>query len=143
MEQPRISQFSIARLLVWGSIILAAAYAANFFIPDPWVHWAIANVFHVAGGAYAFFFVRAVFLYTAPSHQTRATWWMELLIFAGGALIIGVFWEWCELLIDRYKLFILREPSIMTYADNIGDLLFDAIGAATAAYFFRKHGKRK
>ncbi|MBI3421238.1 MAG: hypothetical protein HY006_04180 [Candidatus Sungbacteria bacterium] len=143
MEKPIKAGDDIVRLLLVGGLIVVGAYTANYHLGNSWSGWRIASVFHVIGGAYAFFFVRTVFLATKSRHQTRAVWWMEVALFVSGAVMIGVFWEWYELLIDRYKVFVLHEASVMSYADNIGDLLWDTLGACIGAYFFTRHGKRK
>ena len=120
---------------------MALAYVPNFLF-DPatsWTKWWIDNGFHTLGGAYAFFFVRALWRYAKLHYHIDMPFGGELIIWAGGALMIGVFWEWYELIVDRYEVFILHIPSIMTYADNIGDLAFDTLGALIAgAYLFWK-----
>ncbi len=131
-------------LLFGGGCFVVFAYLPMFFF-DPatsWTLWWIDNVFHTFGGAYAFFFSRALWRYAKMHYQIALPFGGEVLIWIGGALIIGVFWEWYELIVDRYEVFILHVPSIMTYADNIGDLAFDTFGAVIAAIFLWRRNKR-
>lgn len=130
-------------LLFWGGCFVVLAYTPTFFF-DPatsWTLWWIDNGFHMLGGAYAFFFSRALWRYAKLHYQIVMPPGGEVLIWIAGALIIGVFWEWYELIVDRYEVFILRVPSIMTYADNIGDLAFDTFGALVAAALLRYRSK--
>lgn len=111
-----------------------------YFGIGTWEAWWVANAIHFVGGAYAFFFVRAVFYYTKPYHRTTVALWMETALFIAGALILGVFWEWFEFILDRYRVFIAGEPSLMTYADNIGDLIIDFLGSVVVGvYLYVKH----
>lgn len=101
--------------------------------------WWIANFFHTIGGAYAVIFTKTVFQYYKSRNKIVLPSGFEILIFVGGAVILGVFWEWYELILDRYRLLVLGLPSTASYADNIGDLAFDSLGAllAGACLFFR------
>ncbi len=139
-DDNQISKKKIYIFFIVGGAIVATAYLFGWILGDTWMGWWVANVLHFIGGFYAFFFVRATFLYTKLLHQTSTKFWMEIILFIAGALILGVFWEWYELAVDRYQLFVMGEPSIMTYADNIGDLIIDTLGAAVAA---RVHFRNK
>lgn len=101
-----------------------------------WESWWIANGLHFIGGAYAFFFVRAVYEYTRDRHKISAPRGVEIILFIVGALVLGVLWEWFEFVLDRYRVLIAGKESLMTYADNIGDLAVDTFGALVAAYFY-------
>lgn len=129
-------------LLVVGGIIVAANFfiVSLFFDPWSWEAWWVANGFHFVGGIYAFFFIEA--LYSFAKQQTRIEMprMFEALFFIGGALILGVFWEWFEFAIDRYYVLVVGRDSLMTYADTMGDLFLDTAGAIAASLFF--YGKR-
>lgn len=110
----------------------------SFFVnPYSWPGWWAANVFHMLGGAYAFFFCRALWLYAKSFYKIEMPLGAEIIIWVGGALVVGVFWEWYEFIIDRYGVWVLGVTSFMTYADNIGDLMFDFLGALIAFVFLR------
>ena len=135
-------------LLAAGVFIAFAALIPTFFFDaeTSWTLWWIENGFHMLGGAYAFFLAREMFLFARLHHRTTTARWMELAIFVLGALAIGVAWEWFELAIDRYGAIVHGLPSIMAYADNIGDLVFDVSGALIAAFFHHRYygtGKRR
>lgn len=126
----------VVNLLFLGAGIVFLSYAsASFFDITTLTWWWISNVFHFVGGIYAFFLVRAIFRYTEKYHRTQAPFWMEIVIFILGALAVGVLWEWYELAIDRYNVFIRHRASIMTYAENIGDLITDSLGAISAGIY--------
>lgn len=131
-------------MLVIGGAIVATNFVVIWLFGDrTWTNWWIANVLHFLGGFYAFFFVRACFLYTKSKHQISAPPLAEIILFIVGAVIMGVFWEWFELLLDRYRVFIEMKPSAMTYADNIGDLITDTLGAiAAGVYAWKKKPKQ-
>lgn len=119
--------------MVGGAIVATTFIVARVFGESaPWIHWWIANILHFGGGFYAFFFIRVVFLYTKHKHQISAPPAIEIVLFIAGALVMGVAWEWFELALDRYRVFIEMKPSLMTYADNIGDLITDTAGAILA-----------
>jgi len=103
--------------------------------------WWVANFFHTIGGFYAFIFTKAVFQYYKSRNKIVFPSGLEFFILIGGAIILGVFWEWYELILDRYELLVLGLPSVASYADNIGDLAFDALGALIAAIFYGRHLK--
>ncbi len=131
-------------MLFWGGCIVALAYTPNFFFDAmSWKKWWIDNGFHTLGGAYAFFFSRTLWRYAKLHYHIDMPFGGEVLIWVGGALAIGVFWEWYELIVDRYEVFILHIPSIMTYADNIGDLAFDTLGALVAAVLLWRRSKKQ
>ena len=128
---------------IGGAIVATNFILGRIFGPATWTNWWIANILHFLGGFYAFFFVRTCFLYTKSRHQISAPQKTEIIIFIVGALVLGVFWEWFELLLDRYRVFIEAKPSVMTYADNIGDLITDTLGAAVAGtYLWKRKSKR-
>ena len=145
MPEEVISRKKIFFLFLAGGTIVATTFVVGLvFGVATWTSWWIANFLHLIGGAYAFYFTRAIFYYTRPYHKTSAAPWMETIFFVAGAIVLGVWWEWYELAIDRYHVLVLGERSIMTYADNIGDLVIDALGAAAAAlYEYKKYAKRK
>lgn len=103
-----------------------------------WESWWISNILHFIGGGYAVFFVRELFNLAKTRHEILVPRWMEFAILIGGALVLGVFWEWFEFAIDRYRVLIVGKQSIMTYADNIGDLIIDFLGALAAGVYFWK-----
>lgn len=120
-------------LLIIGGLIVAATFLVGLIWGvGTWESWWIANGLHFIGGAYAFFFVRAVFYYTKSYHKITAAPWAEILLFVIGALVLGVLWEWFEFVLDRYRVLIAGKESLMTYADNIGDLITDTLGAIVA-----------
>lgn len=126
----------IINLLFLGAGIVFLAYtSASFFDTTTLTWWWISSLFHFVGGIYAFFLAQAIFRSTEKYHRTQAPFWMETVIFILSALAIGVFWEWYELALDRYSVFIKHEASIMTYAENIGDLITDSLGALTAGIY--------
>jgi len=110
-----------------------------FADPFSWSGWWAANVLHTLGGVYAFFFCRALWLYMKSFNKMEIPLPIEIMIWIGGALIVGVFWEWYEFILDRYGVWVLGNVSLATYADNIGDLLIDFFGALLAGiYYWRK-----
>lgn len=126
-------------LLLFGGVIVAITFSVGLIFGVATKEaWWISNFLHLLGGAYAFFFVRAVFYYTRPYHKITAAPWAEIFLFMAGALILGVFWEWFEFVLDRYRVIIAGEPSLMTYADNIGDLITDTLGAVFAGFYLWK-----
>lgn len=124
-----------------GLIVATTFFVGWYFGVGTWDAWWAANIIHFIGGAYAFFFVRAVFYYTKSYHRTTAVFWAETVLFIVGALLLGVFWEWFEFILDRYRVFIAGELSLMTYADNIGDLIIDFLGAVVVGVYL--YVKRK
>lgn len=122
---------------------MVLANIPNFlFDAMSWKKWWFDDVFHTLGGAYAFFFSRSLWRYAKSHYHIDMPISGELFVWIGGALSIGVFWEWYELIVDRYEVFVLHIPSIMTYADNIGDLAFDMLGALLAASFLFWRSKK-
>lgn len=107
--------------------------------------WWFANGLHFLGGIYAFFFIRFVFNSTYKYHKTETAFLMKIIIFSGGALILGVLWEWYEFIfIYQYGAFGLSPKGITVYSDTITDLMFDLLGAALAGvYLIVKNGKNK
>mgnify|MGYP001611033332 CR=1 FL=1 len=131
---------SFCILVLIGGLIVATSFVVGLFLGvGTWESWWIANFLHFLGGGYAFFFVRALFNLAKTRHKILVPRWMGLAILVGGALVLGVFWEWFEFILDRYRVFILEEPSLMTYADNIGDLIIDFLGALmVGVYLYAK-----
>lgn len=143
-ERAALKKKIVFMLFLGGAIVATSFLVGLVFGVATWKAWWIANFLHLSGGAYAFYFTRAVFYYTKPYHKTTTTPWMEIIFFVAGAIVLGVWWEWYELLVDRYHVIILGEQSIMTYADNIGDLVIDATGALVAAWHeCRKYVRQK
>lgn len=70
---------------------------------------------------------------------------MKIIIFSGGALIIGVLWEWYEFVfIYRYGVLGLSPKGVTVYSDTMTDLMFDLLGALSAGiYLIVKNGKNK
>lgn len=130
-------------LLIGGAIVAASFSVVLIFGQGTWKSWWLANILHFIGGGYAVFFVRTLFQYAKLQYRIILPWWMEIWIYVGGSLILGVFWEWYELGIDRYVLFVLKGQSKMSYADNIGDLIIDFMGAVAAALFISKENKSR
>ena len=126
-------------LLVIGGAIVAATFLVGLILGiGTWEAWWISNFLHLLGGAFAVFFVRELFNLAKARHQILVPRWMEFMILVGGALILGVFWEWFEFALDRYRVLIVGKPSFMTYADNIGDLIIDFLGAVAAGLYLWK-----
>lgn len=127
-----------------GSAIVSLAYLGVFFWGlNSWEWFWGAIIFHFTGGIYAFFLVREIFRFTAKYHKTQTSFLMEIMIFILGALAIGVFWEWYELAIDRYNVLIKHRQSTMPYADNIGDLVMDFLGASVASLYLMYKKRRR
>lgn len=128
---------------IGGSLTFFSIYVVGSIVdPFSWSGWWVANGLHTLGGAYAFFFTRAIFRYAKLFYKMEMTKGAEIVIFLGGALILGVFWEWYELIIDGYEVLVLGLTSLATYADNIGDLAFDLLGALLATFYYSKYGRR-
>lgn len=136
MDEKKLLKRIYILLAIGGLFVIFIETVGAIMDNTTYKAWWVANLFHTIGGAYAFIFTRAVFQYYKFRSGDNFPPKFEVLIFIGGALILGVFWEWYELIMDRYRLFILGIPSIASYADNIGDLAFDTFGALIAALFF-------
>lgn len=132
-------------LFLGGLIVLASFLFDQYSNLTPLVNWRVANGFHFFGGIYAFFFIRLVFNYTRKYHKTETAFLMKIIIFAGGALMMGMLWEWYEFIfIYRYKTLVSFPGAITVYFDTITDLMFDLLGALSAgAYLIIKNGKSK
>lgn len=128
-----------------GLIVLASFLFDRYSNLTPLTNWWVANSFHFFGGIYAFFFIRFVFNYTRKYHKTETMFLMKIIIFAGGALILGVLWEWYEFIfVYRYEAFSLSPKGIAVYFDTVTDLMFDLLGALSAGiYLIIKNGKNK
>ncbi len=136
MAHKKTSGTKVLVLLTIGGGIVAISFLVDWiFGRGTWAAWWIASGLHIIGGAYAFFFVRALFFYSWDVHRIETVQWMETIMLVSGALMLGVMWEWYEFAIDRYHVVLMGQQSIMTYADNIGDLLFDVAGAVIGAFF--------
>ena len=127
-------------LLVVGGAIVAATFLVGLvFGIGTWESWWISNFLHLLGGFYAVFFVRELLNSVKTRHQILLPRWTELTILVGGALILGVFWEWFEFALDRYRVLVAGKPGFITYADNMGYLVIDFMVAVVAvAYLWKK-----
>ena len=135
-------------LLFLGCLIVLASFLFGWYSDlTSLFSWWVANSFHFLGGIYAFFFVKFVFNATRRYHKTETDFLMKIIVFAGGALIMGVLWEWYEFVfIYHYGngVFGLLPKSITIYYDTMTDLMFDLLGAALAGvYLVIKNGKNK
>ncbi len=132
-------------LFLGGGIVIFSHWVGYYFGPRSLTGWRVANVLHFLGGIYAFFFIRAFYYLTEKYHKTVTAFWFEMIIFAGGALILGVIWEWYEFVfIYKYGALAVSQFSVTTYIDTIYDLVFDLVGATCAgAYLFIRNGKNK
>lgn len=134
----------VGLLFIGGAIVATTFIVTAIFGAGTREAWWISNFLHLIGGIYAFFFVRAVFNYTESYHKITGAPWAKTILFIIGALVLGVFWEWFELLLDRYRVLIAGRVSLMSYADNIGDLITDTAGAVVAAWYkSRKYVRQK
>lgn len=141
MEEKILLRRIYILLAIGGLFVILVRIIGLLMDNTTYLIWWIANLFHTIGGAYAVIFTRAVLQYYKSRNQITVPFGFEILIFVGGAIILGVFWEWYELIMDRYGLFILGIPSAASYADNIGDLAFDTLGALIAVLYLRKRKK--
>lgn len=133
-------------LLFFGVIIVIFSYwAAYYFGPSSWTGWWVANVLHFLSGIYAFFFVRSCYYLTEKRHRTTTAFLFKIIIFVGGALILGVIWEWYEFIFTfKYGALARSQLSVTTYIDTMTDLMFDLFGALLAGvYLIIKNGKNK
>jgi len=132
-------------LFLGGVIVFFACFASYYFGPKSWVGWWVANISHFLGGIYAFFFVRSLYYLTEKYHRTTTVFLFKMIIFAGGALILGVLWEWYEFIfIYKYGTFIISQLSVTAYTDTIIDLMFDLLGGLSAGvYLIAKNEKNK
>ena len=132
-------------LFLGGIIVLISFLTAWYFGPTSPIDWRVSNVLHFLGGIYAFFFIRFVFGFTHKYHKTETAFLMKIVIFAGGALILGVLWEWYEFIfIFQYGTFELSPKGITVYFDTMTDLMLDLLGAISAGFYLAiKNGKNK
>lgn len=122
-----------------GAAIVIVAYIVQWLFGfQSYASWLASIGFHVLGGAYAFFFIRAIFLYKRPAEAVFPPA-LSVLIFMSGAVFLGVVWEWYEFLVDWYRISALGKESLMTYPDTIGDLFLDFFGAVIASFFIWKN----
>ncbi len=130
---------SFCILFLIGGLIVAATFMVGLvWGVGTWESWWISNVFHFVGGGYAVFFVRELFGLAKMRYEIIVPRWLQMAIFIGGAIVLGVFWEWFEFAIDRYTVLVIGKDSIMSYADNIGDLIIDFFGATVAGVYLWK-----
>lgn len=132
-------------LFLGGLIVLASFLLSWYFGLTSLFGWWLANGLHFLGGVYAFFFIRFLFNATRRYHKTETAFLMKIIIFSGGALVLGVIWEWYEFIfIYQYGAFGLPSKSISVYSDTITDLMFDLLGALLAGvYLIIRNGKSK
>ncbi len=133
-------------LLFLGGIIVLFSYQVDYYFGQAlWVGWWAANVLHFLGGIYAFFFIRSLYYLTKKYHKTTTAFLFEIIIFAVGAIILGVVWEWYEFIfVYKYGTFAMSKWSITTYIDTIYDLMLDSVGALFAGvYLLIKNEKNK
>ena len=83
-------------LFLGGLIVLTSFLFSRYFGLTSLSGWWLANSFHFIGGFYAFFFIKFIFNSAYKYHKTETAFLMKIIIFAGGALILGVLWEWYE-----------------------------------------------
>lgn len=127
-------------LFLGGLIVLTSFLFGWYFGLTSLLSWWLANSFHFLGGIYAFFFIRFIFGATRKYHKTETVFLMKIIIFSGGALILGVFWEWYEFIF----IYQLSPKGISVYFDTMTDLVFDLAGALSAGvYLIIKNGKNK
>ncbi|MBI2446429.1 MAG: hypothetical protein HYV51_01240 [Parcubacteria group bacterium] len=135
-------------LLFLGGLIVLVSFLFGWYSDlTSLLSWWVANSLHFLGGIYAFFFVKFVFNATHKYHKTETAFLMKIIIFTGGALVLGVLWEWYEFIfIYNYGngVFRLLPKSITIYHDTMTDLMFDLLGAASVGvYLIVKNGKNK
>ena len=132
-------------LFLGGLIVLVSFLSGWYFGLTSLTGWRLANGLHFFGGIYAFFFIRFVFNSTYKYHKTETAFLMKIIVFTGGALILGVLWEWYEFIfIDQYRAFGLFQEGITVYFDTMTDLIFDLLGATLVGiYLIVKNGKNK
>ena len=132
-------------LFLGGFIVLTSFLTAWYFGPTSLIDWRVANGLHFLGGIYAFFFIKLVFSSTYKYHKTETAFLMKMVIFAGGALILGVLWEWYEFIfIYQYGALELAPKGITVYSDTMTDLMFDLLGAiSVSVYLILKNVKNK
>lgn len=127
-------------LFLGGLIVLTSFLFGWYFGLTSLLSWWLANSFHFLGGIYAFFFIRFIFGATRKYHKTETAFLMKIIIFSGGALILGVLWEWYEFIF----IYQLSPKGISVYFDTMTDLAFDLAGALSAGvYLIIKNGKNK
>lgn len=133
-------------LLFFGGLIVLASFLFGWYFGlTSLFSWWVANGFHFFGGVYALFFIRFVFNAMRKYHKTETSFLMKIIIFSGGALILGVIWEWYEFIfIYHYGAFELSPNGISVYSDTMTDLMFDLLGALSIGiYLIFKNGKNK
>ena len=129
-------------LLVLGGCIVFLAYTLAYIFGDSLLGWWLANILHFSGWLYAVLFLRTLFNSTGKYHQTKTAWWMKLLIFIFGALVMGVLWEWYEFVFIYWnKIFVLHQEwaILAIYVDTMSDLFIDLLGAMAAGIYLSLH----
>ena len=132
-------------LLFLGGIIVLFSYLTGYYFGlESRAVWLIDNALHFLGGIYAFFFIRFIFNFTYKHHKTETAFLMEIMIFVGGALILGLLWEWYEFIfVFKYGAFTLEPKGISVYFDTMIDLMFDLIGALSVSFYYLVRRKWK
>lgn len=132
-------------LFLGGVIVLFSYWVTYYFGPASRAGWWVANGLHFLGGIYAFFFIRSLYYLTEEYHGTTTAFLFEMIIFTGGALILGVIWEWYEFVfIYEYGTFAMSQLSVTIYNDTMLDLVFDLAGALSAgAYLIARNEKNR
>ncbi len=132
-------------LLFLGGLIVLASFLFGWYFGPSLTSWWLANGFHFIGGFYAFFFTKFVFNITRKYHKTEAVFLMKIIVFVGGALVLGLLWEWYEFIfVFKYGAIVLEPKGITVYFDTLIDLMFDLLGAASAGiYLIIKNAKNK
>jgi hypothetical protein len=124
---------------VWLLVLLLGAWTLGlkyniFFL----VRW-LDMPFHFAGGFFVFV------LWTAFSNSFKAQEPVRLspisafLISIGFVMLVGVFWEFFELYLDRYITHqgLTYLPGV--YEDTLADLFFDCIGGVSGNLLYNKY----
>lgn len=132
-------------LFLGGFIVLTSFILALYLGPVSIANWRLINSLHFIGGIYAFFFIRFIFYHTHKYHKTETAFLTKIAIFVGGALILGVLWEWYEFIfVYRYGALGLYPKDVTLYYDTMVDLMLDLLGAISAGiYLIVKNGKNK
>lgn len=133
-------------LLFLGGFIVLVSFLLSWYLgAASLVKWRLDNGLHFLGGFYAFFFAKFIFNASYKYHRTETAFLMKIIIFSGGALILGLLWEWYEFIfIFKYGALTFEPRGISVYFDTMVDLAFDLFGALSAGiYLIVKNGKNK
>lgn len=124
-----------------GFFLFLLAYFLVIFTPLDRVFWWYDDVMHMIGGIWAAFFSVSVFAEWQKrgliSFQSRFVYVFCVIAFV---FMIGVVWEWYEVVRDEYFIRRYGNPRQMELLDTLGDLMSDVTGAAL---FLVWHQKRK